>query len=159
MLGCWRRLILPGLLLVVAAPVAAQQYLFVFHAGVQASVYDPATLELLARPAVGPGAVRAIGVPDQVTPSSFSKIYVVRRDAVVVLDAQPPFAVRATLALRAPLSLGERSALLTQDSRRLVLAGGPFLHVFDAVDPTNPGAVTIDFGAEISSLVPECCRA
>jgi uncharacterized protein (TIGR03437 family) len=149
---CWRRLILPCLLVLLPCTLAAQQYLFVFHATSQATVYNLSTLEPLASPVVGAGAIRAIGVPDQSAPSEFSKIYIVRGSSVVVLDAQPPFAVRASHELRAAVNLGARSALLTQDSRRLVVAGGRFVHVFDATDPANPSAATIDLGNEITGL-------
>jgi uncharacterized protein (TIGR03437 family) len=149
---CWRTLILPCLFLLCSGTLAAQQYLFVFHATAQATVYNLMTLEPLASPVVGVGAVRAIGVPGQATPSSFSKIYILRGSSVVVLDPQPPFAVRAALELRAPISLGAQSALLTQNSKRLVVAAGRFVHVFDATDAANPQAATIDLGAEITGL-------
>jgi uncharacterized protein (TIGR03437 family) len=152
MQNCWRRLILAGLLVVLPCTLAAQQYLFVFHAGPQATVYNPATLEALASPVVGSGAIRAIGVPDQAAPSTFSKIYVLRTDSVVVLDPRPPFAARTSFELRAPISLGARGALLTPDSKRLVVAGGRFIHVFDATDPANSQPATIDLGDEITGL-------
>jgi uncharacterized protein (TIGR03437 family) len=149
---CRRRLILPWLFFLFPFVLGAQQYLFVFHAGSEATVYNLTTLEPLASPLVATGAIRAIGVPDQVTPSNFSKIYIVCSDSVVVLDPQPPFAVRAALELRAPVSLGQRSALLTQDSKRLLVADGRFVHVFDATDPTNPQPAAIDLGKEVTGL-------
>ncbi len=158
---CWRRLILTSLLVLFPSTSAAQQYLFVFHAGSQATVYNPATLEPLASPAVGSGAIRAVGVPDQSTPSTFSKIYVLRGDSVVVLDPNPPFAVRTSFDLRAPIALGARSALLTQDSKHLLVAGGRFVHIFDATDPANPQPATIDLGDEVTGLaaLPSSDRA
>jgi uncharacterized protein (TIGR03437 family) len=157
----WRRLILAWLFVVFPCTLAAQQYLFVFHAGSQATVYNPTTLEALASPVVGSGAIRAIGVPDQSAPSTFSKIYILRSDSVVVLEPKPPFTARTSFDLRAPISLGARSALLTQDSKRLVVAGGRFVHVFDATDPANPQPVTIDLGDEITGLtaLPSAERA
>lgn len=148
----WRCLILFCLLALFAAPLAAQQYLFVFHAGTQATVYDLATLEPLASPTVGSGAFRAIGVPDQTTPSNFSKIYVLRGSSVVVLNPQPPFTARASLDLRAPVALGGRAAVLTQDSRRLVVAGGRYVHIFDATNAADPPPASIDLGSEITGI-------
>lgn len=150
----WQRLLAAWLLsfFVVALPLGAQQYLFVFHAGTQATVYDLGTLDPLASPVVGSGAVRAIGVPGQTTPSSFSKIYILRGSSMVVLNPQPPFAAQASLDLRAPISMDERSAVLSQDSKRLVVAGGRFVHVFDATNPANPPPATIDLGNEITGI-------
>ena len=73
----------------------AADYAFVFHAGVTASVFDAASLDLIATPNVGANARQAIGVPDPADPTSFVKIYIINDNAVRVLDAAPPFATIA----------------------------------------------------------------
>ena len=73
------------LLIVAAAPARAVDYLFAFHAGSTASVYDADTLTLVGTPTVGPGAVDAIGVPDPDQPGELLKIYVITLDTVATL--------------------------------------------------------------------------
>ncbi|HUG82611.1 MAG TPA: hypothetical protein VML01_13160 [Bryobacterales bacterium] len=148
---CVRRRLLLGLvLLVFPALLAAEEYVFVFHEGPTATVYSADTLDFVASPEVGTGAVQALGVPDRNQIFSLLKIYVIRTNAVVVLQPDPPFQQIAVLPLSAPIALGENSAFLTPDGSKLIVMAGDFLHVFDALDPKNPPADTLLFNNPIS---------
>ena len=63
----------------------AADYAFVFHAGVTASVFDAASLDLIGTPNVGANARQAIGVPDPANPTSFLKIYIIAAATFVVV--------------------------------------------------------------------------
>ncbi len=148
----WRRWMLVLLLGLAPQGLAAADLLFVFHAGATASVYDSVSFELLASPTVGAGAVQAIGAPDPAQPGSLRKIYVITSSAVAVLDAAPPFALRRTLPLQGAIPDGERSAQLTPDGTKLLVLGGNFLHVFDALDAADRTLATINLGAAPNHL-------
>ena len=148
-----RRLWLP-LLVVFAAclPLRAADYLFVFSSGASVSVYDANTFQLAASPFLGPDAVHAVGVPDPNQRDRLLKIYVVRKRSVLVVDPQPPFAIQATLPLSADVTLGERSAKLLPNGRRLVVAAGSFFHVFDVLSPANPAASVVDLETPVTDF-------
>ena len=104
-------------------------------------------------PPWAPGRFAPSAFPISTTPSNFSKIYVVRNDAVVVLEPQPPFATRANASSCArPSSPGERSAVLTPGRQAAGSDRRALRAVFDATDPANPQPVTIDLGDEITGL-------
>ncbi len=132
--------------------VSADDYVFVFHSGSTATVCRADDLDFIAAPEVGPGAVAAIGVPDPDQITSLLKIYVLRTDSVVVLNPGFPFAVRKTFFLQTAINHGERSAFLTPNGRQLIVAAGDFLHVFDAVDPAEPGFRSLDMGGHITGV-------
>ena len=132
-----------GVLLLGLAPLAlhAANYAFVFH-GVQptVSIYDTDTMQLVGSPNVAGSARRAFGVPDPASPTQFLKFYIVTSTSVVVLNAQPPFSVRATLPLGATVPLTSNSSALTPDGQRLLVAAGDTVYVIstrDAVDTLN----------------------
>ncbi len=152
MMHLWRKLLLLFATLVFALPLAAADYLFVFHDDPTVRIYDAESLQLLASPALGPGAVQAIGVPDPDHRDRLLKIYLIRNNSVLVLDPQPPFAIRATLPLAFSPTVGERSAVLTPDGRELLLLTGPFIHAFDTINPTNPIASIIDLTVPVTDL-------
>ncbi len=125
-------------LLLFPALLSAEEYVFAFHDASTATVYTADTLEFVASPEIGLGAVHAIGVPDPDATLSLLKIFIIRTDAVVVLEPDPPFLQLKTHTLSAPISLGEKSAFLTPDGTKLIVVAGDFLHVFDAIDPADP---------------------
>ena len=150
-MGVWARLLLCfGLLWPLVLP--ADDFVFVFHEGNTATVYRPGDFAFLAAPEIGPGAVAAIGVPDPDQHQSLLKIYVLRSDSVVVLDPDPPFAVRKIFFLQAAINLGERSVFLTTNGEQLIVAAGDFLHIFDAVDPSDPVFTSLDMGGPITGV-------
>jgi hypothetical protein len=93
-------------LLLVVIPVQAEEYIFAFHDGTTATVYTTNTLEFVNSVEVGEGAVHAIGVPDPSQTQSLLKIFVIRTDAVVVLEPDPPFLTVKTHTLSGPISFG-----------------------------------------------------
>jgi len=147
-----RALCLLSLLTMASAPIFAVERLFVFHSGTTVHIYDAGTFDLLGSPEVGPGAVHAIGVPDPENPTQFLKYFVITAGNAVVLEPDPPFAVRRRLTLTGGVNLGEESAILTPDGRHLLVAAGTFLFVFDPQDPSDPGPFLIRLGAAATSL-------
>ena len=137
-------------LLFVVIPMQAEEYVFAFHDATSATVYTADTLEFVHTVEVGAGAVHAIGVPNPNQTQSLLKIFVIRTDAVVVLEPDPPFLPLKTHTLSAPISLGERSAFLTPDGSKLIVIAGDFLHVFDALDLSDPGAESLLFTEPIT---------
>lgn len=134
-------------LLLASAPAArAVEYAFVFHDSAQASVYDASTLALLGTPAVGPGALQAIGVPDLANPGQLKKIYVVTETSVVTLGPQAPFPVLGRDPLTVSVNLGRRSAQLTPNGRWLLVAAGDYLFAFDAQAAGATAAILIPMG-------------
>ena len=126
----------------------AVEYAFVFHDGVEASVYDANTLTLLGRPAVGPNALQAVGAPDINNPATLKKVYVITQTSVVTLAPTPPFAVLGRTPLTVNVNLGRRSAQLSPDGRWLLLAAGEFLFAFDAqADGATPPVIVPMGGA------------
>ena len=137
-------------LLLVVIPVQAEEYIFAFHDGTTATVYTTNTLEFVNSVEVGEGAVHAIGVPDPSQTQSLLKIFVIRTDAVVVLEPDPPFLTVKTHTLSGPISFGEHSAFLTPDGSKLVVITGDLLHVFNALDPANPSRESLLFTEPIT---------
>ncbi|MCB1022479.1 MAG: hypothetical protein KDC27_21295, partial [Acidobacteria bacterium] len=135
-----------AVLLASVTTARAVEYVFVFHNGVEASVFDADTLTLLGRPAVGADALQAVGVPDPANPSQLSKIFVVTQNAVVTLGAQAPFPVIARTPLTVNVNLGRRSAQLSPDGRWLLLSAGDFLFAFDATAEGQAPPVLIPMG-------------
>ena len=131
---------------------SAAEYVFVFHAGTAATVYETDDLAFVASPEVGAGAVNAIGVPCPELRTRRLKIYVLRTASVLVLDPEPPFPPRTVLPLQAAIHHGESSAILTPDDSRLIVAAQDFLHVFDAFDPLDPLPTVLDLGGPISGV-------
>ena len=142
-------------------PLAAVDYLVVFHQGATVSIYDAGTFELLGSPTVGGSAIQAVGVPDPQRPNELLKIYVVTSDSVVVLGPASPFAVLATHPLIEPVKTGERGAVLTEDGRQLLVIGGSVLHVFEAWDRDNPMPKVLGFESDVTGLavLPDATRA
>jgi len=140
-------------LLLAGTPVWAADYVFAFHDTTTTTVYTANTLEFVNSVEVGQGAVHAIGVPDPNQTQSLLKIFVIRTDAVVVLEPDPPFLPVKTHTLSGPISFGENSAFLTPDGAKLVVIAGDLLHVFDAVDPANPSRESLLFTEPITGAV------
>ena len=135
-----------ALLLASVSTVRAVEYAFVFHEGVEASVYDASTMALVGRPAVGPGALQAIGVPDSADPRQLKKIFVLTETSVVTLGPQAPFPVLARDPLTVSVNLGRRSAQLTPNGRWLLVAAGDFLFAFDAQAPGPAAPILVSMG-------------
>ena len=142
-------------------PLAAVDYLVVFHQGATVSIYDAGTFELLGSATVGEGAMQAVGVPDPQKPNEHLKIYIVTSRVVVVLEPVVPFAVLATHPLIEPIEAGEGSAVLTEDGSQLLVIGGSVLHVLGALDADNPVAKVLGFESDVTGLaaVPDATRA
>lgn len=140
-MGIWKNMW--GVLLLGLAPVALQgaNYAFVFHGSQPTvSIYDADTMQLVGSPNVAGSARRAFGVPDPANPTSFLKFYVITATSVVVLNAQPPFSVRATMPLGATVPLTPNSSALSPDGQKLLVAAGDTVYVIntrDAVDNLN----------------------
>ncbi len=134
---------------------AAADYAFVFHKGVTASVFDAASLELVATPNVGANALQAVGVPDAADPTRFVKIYIVNDNAVRVLESAPPFATVASTPLPKSVNFGERAGMLTPDARWVLVPAESTLFVFDAQNPANPSVQLIEMGQMITSISVE----
>ena len=136
------------------AVLSGAHLLFVFHGGAgTASVYNADTLELLGTPPVGPGAVRAFGVPDPVSQSAYLKLYVITNSSIVVLNPTPPFSIRKTLPLDAPPPAGPQAAALSPDGRRLLVAAGSQVHVLNTTDLDDTIAVSLPFPTTPSAVV------
>ena len=135
-----------AMLLASASAARAVEYVFVFHDGVEANVYDADTLALLGRPAVGPDALQAIGVPNAANPAQLRKIYVLTQTSLVTLGGQAPFPVLGRTPLTVNVNLGRRSAQVTPDGRWLLIAAGEFLFVFDAQAEGASPAVLVAMG-------------
>ena len=148
----WRRIFVWAAMVSLPALLGAQEYVFVFHFGTTATVYRAKDLVFLASPEVGSGAVDAIGIPKPTSTGTKLKIYVIRTDAVVVLEPKPPFEIIKTFALLAPVTLGENSAQLTPDAKRVMVAAGDFLHIFEALDEDNPEPTVLDLGGTITAV-------
>ena len=147
-----RALCLLSLLTLASAPVFAIERLFVFHSGTTVHIYDAETFDLLGSPEVGTGAVQAIGVPDPDNPSQFLKYFVITAGRAVVLEPDPPFAVRRRLALTGGVNLGEESAILAPNGRHILVASGTFLFIFDPLDPSDPAPFLIRLTAAATSI-------
>jgi uncharacterized protein (TIGR03437 family) len=144
------------LLTLAATALRAANYAFVFHGSQPTvSIYDADTMQLVGAPTIeAGGARRAFGVPDPASPTQFLKFYVITGNAVVVLNAQPPFAVRATLPLNGSVPFTPTSATLSPDGQKLLVAAADTINVIntrDAVDtlnfsiplPQNPSGLVI----------------
>ncbi len=126
--------------------------LFVFHSGTTVHIYDAETFDLLGSPEVGAGAVHAIGVPDPEKPTQFLKYFVITAANAMVLEPDPPFALRRRLTLSGGVSLGDQSAVLAPNGRHILVASGTFLLIFDPLDPSDPAPFLIRLGAPATSM-------
>jgi len=135
------------------APLRANNLVFIFHsAATTAEIYDADTLQLLASPNVGTGAVRAFGAPDPNNPGQLLKLYVITANTVVVLNAQT-FAIRATLNLPGALAAGPNASALTGDGKRLLVAAGGQVNVINTTDSSDAIAAAIATPAPPTGIV------
>ncbi len=134
-------------------PLKANNLVFIFHsAATTAEIYDADTLQLLASPNVGTGAVRAFGAPDPNNPGQLLKLYVITANTVVVLNPQT-FAIRATLNLPGALAAGPNASALTGDGKRLLVAAGGQVNVINTTDASDAIAAAIATPAPPTGIV------
>lgn len=154
-------LLVASLLLGASATLPGVELAFVFHEGVEATVYDAETMTQLGRPAVGVGAFRAIGAPDPADPTRFHKIYVIGRDFVTTLSGEAPFPVIGRAPLTVPVNGGARGPKLTPNGRWLLVPGGDFIFVFDAFASGATPPVLVTMGGPVNGIAirPDSNRA
>ncbi len=145
-------LIVASLLLGMSATLPGVELVFVFHEGVEATVYDADTMTQLGRPAVGANAFRAIGAPDPADPTRFHKIYVIGRDFVTTLSAQPPFAVLDRAPLTVPVNGGANGPKMTPNGRWLLVPAGNFMIAFDAAAAGATSPILIPMGGAVNGI-------
>lgn len=145
-------LLVVSLLLGASATLPGVELAFVFHEGVEATVYDAATMTQLGRPAVGAGAFRAIGAPDPADPTRFHKIYVIGRDFVTTLDGDAPFPVLDRAPLTVPVNGGANGPKLTPNGRWLLVPGGEFMFIFDAHAQGATPPILVTMGGPVNGI-------
>jgi uncharacterized protein (TIGR03437 family) len=143
------------LLTLATTALPAANYAFLFHGSQPTvSIYDADTMQLIGAPTIGAGgARRAFGVPDPASPTQFLKFYVVTGNAVVVLNAQPPFTVRATRPLSGSVPFTSTSAALSPDGRWLLVVSADTVNVLDTRDPVDNITFSIPLPQNPSGLV------
>jgi uncharacterized protein (TIGR03437 family) len=141
--------------LLLTASLEAANYAFMFHGSQPTvSIYDADTMQLVGAPTIGVGgARRAFGVPDPSNPTQFLKFYVITGNSIVVLNAQSPFLVRATLSLAGSVPSTPTFAALSPDGRWLVVAAGDTVHVINARDAVDSINFSIPLAQNPSGLV------
>ncbi len=115
--------IIVALMFTLPLVLGAAEVVFVFdRSAPTASVYDAASLELIATPKVGIGAAHAFGIGDPGEGGRFEKFYVVSRSAIVLLN--PDFSVRGNLFLSGIVPATAGAAAMSPDGTRLLVAAG-----------------------------------
>ncbi len=132
-------------------PAQAVEYVFVFHDGPAASVYDAETFDLVARPTVGAAAFAAYAAPSLTNPTRLSKIFVVGPDFVTVLRGAPPFEPLGTFTLPHAVNPGD-SALITPNGRYFWLHAADLLVAFDGQSESQFGPSILDLGQNITGM-------
>ena len=146
--------IIVALMFTLPLVLGAAEVVFVFdRSAPTASVYDAASLELIATPKVGIGAAHAFGIGDPGEGGRFEKFYVVSRSAIVLLN--PDFSVRGNLFLSGIVPATAGAAAMSPDGTRLLVAAGDRVYLVDTAQDQIVGQLTPGFVPTSLAVLPD----